>query len=103
MSETECVNCGAVDEQANGVTIGLQGDLNTPACTICRANELQDQTVLSGREAEVAAYKQLTGATHQEIAERLELTKSTVDEYSRRVQKKVRQAATTTQELDEFL
>lgn len=98
---SECVNCGATD--AGDIQVGALGDLNETVCTICRAKLLCDTTVLSEREAEIAAHKQITGATHDAIAERLELSPSTVDEYSRRMKTKVRKAKQTTHELSEFV
>lgn len=55
-----------------------------------RVEELEDAG-LSGREAEVVALKE-RGYTHAKIAEIVTLPKSTVDEYSRRARKKVKQA-----------
>lgn len=53
--------------------------------------EALDDAGLSGREAEVVSLKE-QGLTHPEIAEYLELPKSTVDEYSRRARRKFKQA-----------
>ena len=100
---SECIHCGATDEPASGIVIGAIGELNESVCTVCRSEFLKSQTVLSRREADVAAHKQVTGATHEKIAERLELDKSTVDEYSRRMKDKVEKAAVTQNELSEFL
>lgn len=100
---SECVHCGATDAPEGGIVIGAVGDLNESVCTICRTDELAENTVLSRREAEVAAHKQVTGASHETIAERIDLSKSTVDEYSRRMKEKVRKAKVTANELGEFL
>ena len=100
---SECVHCGATDAPEAGIVIGAVGELNEGVCTICRADELRENTVLSRREAEIAAHKQITGASHETIADRLDLSKSTVDEYSRRMKEKVRKSANTTNELGEFL
>lgn len=99
---SECIHCGATDDETGEITVGLLGELNENVCTICRADELSAETVLSRREAEVAAHKQLTGASHEAIADRLGLDKSTVDEYSRRMKEKVRKAGVTQRELAEF-
>lgn len=99
---SECPNCGATDDAEHGIVVGsVDGGMSS--CTICRADYLRSNTVLSRREAEVAAHKQITGASHAMIAERIDLDKSTVDEYSRRINEKVRKAANTTNELEEFL
>ena len=100
---SECVHCGATDAPDGGIIVGAVGELNESICTICRADELRENTVLSRREAEIAAHKQITGASHETIADRLDLSKSTVDEYSRRMKEKVRKSATTTSELGEML
>lgn len=101
--KTECVHCGAVDEEEHGVLVGLSGHDSEETCNICRAGELEERTTLSQREAEVAALKQLTGASHERIAKILEIDKSTVDEYSRRLNSKAHTAAVTADELSEFI
>jgi len=100
---SECIHCGATDEPEGGIVVGAVGELDESVCTICRTDELAENTVLSQREAEVAAHKQITGASHETIADRIGLKKSTVDEYSRRMKEKVRKAATTKNELSEFI
>ena len=95
-TEPECVRCGATDAPEHGVIVGIANDeVNTTECTLYRADELKELTVLSDREADVAAHKEITGAPHTKIADRLDLSKSTVDEYSRRLQAKVKEAKQT--------
>jgi len=98
---SECPHCGATDDLEHGIVVGAVGD-GTSSCTVCRADDLAERTVLSKREAEVAAHKQITGKSHATIADRLDLDKSTVDEYSRRMQAKVRAAKVTQNEIGEF-
>lgn len=98
----ECPNCGAADAPEDGIVVGALGD-GSSSCTICRADELYQRTVLSKQESKVAAHKQITGAPHATIAERTELSKSTVDEYSRRMKDKVKKSKVTVNELDRFL
>jgi DNA-binding CsgD family transcriptional regulator len=100
---SECIHCGAVDDEAGGIVVGLSGELNENVCNICRADQLSDRTTLSRREAEVAALKQLIGASHERIAEILGIAKSTVDEYSRRLNLKAHEAAVTSNELSEHV
>lgn len=100
---SECIACGATDDPAHGIVIGVAGEQTESICTVCCADELKQTTVLSEREAQVAAHKQITGASHETIAERLDLSKSTVDEYSRRLKEKVLKAKNTTSALSEFL
>ena len=99
---SECPHCGATDDPEHGIIVGAVGD-GTSSCTICRADDLAERTVLSARESEIAAHKQITGASHATIAERLGLKKSTVDEYSRRMKSKIEAARVTQNELGEFL
>lgn len=100
---SECAHCGVTGDSEHGIVVGALGELNESVCTGCRTDDLKENTVLSPREAQVAAHKQITGASHETIAERIGLTKSSVDEYSRRMKEKVRKAANTTNELDQFL
>lgn len=64
-----------------------------------RATDLQERTSLKRREAEVYALKE-AGYSHAEIAEELDLAKSTVDEYSRRITDRVNRARATLEEVD---
>lgn len=99
---SECPHCGAMDEPGAGIVVGLVRD-GEKSCTACRADELYQETVLSKQESTVAAHKQITGAPHATIAERIDLEKSTADEYSRRFKDKVRKSRVTANELSEFL
>ena len=85
------------------IVVGPAGEGRGSYCTICRSDGLRERTVLSKREAEVAAHKQISGASHATIADRLGLDKSTVDEYSRRFKDKIRKSRATVNELSEFL
>lgn len=102
---SECPHCGLTTEEVepDDIYIGLIGEGQGNSCTICRMDNLHENTVLSKQEAKIAAHKEITGASHEKIAERVGLSKSTVDEYSRRMKEKVRKAATTTSELERFL
>lgn len=104
----ECHNCGLTTNELNAdeideIVIGPAGEGRDSACSVCRADELYERTVLSKQEAKVAAHKQISGAPHDAIAERISLEKSTVDEYSRRMKEKVTKARATQSELSEFL
>lgn len=102
MSGQECGNCQTVSDEEAGIIVGPTGHGGS-MCTICRADELREATVLSKQESKVAAHKQISGASHATIAERVGLEKSTVDEYSRRFKEKVTKSRATTNELSEFL
>lgn len=100
---SECIHCGATDDPDHGIVVGLHGHDNETTCNNCRADYLVQQTTLSQRESEVAALKQILGASHGQIAELLGIDKSTVDEYSRRINTKAHMAAVTADELGEFV
>jgi ATP/maltotriose-dependent transcriptional regulator MalT len=97
---SECIHCGATDDEPHGLVVGLLGELNETVCNVCRAQQLADKTLLSRREAQVFALKELLGASHSRIGGILDLDKSTVDEYSRRINQKRERARTTVDELD---
>jgi FixJ family two-component response regulator len=94
-TESECVHCNATDEPEHGVVIGNASAVEKSVCTICYAEKLQEMTVLSEMESQVQSHKRVTGASHETIADRLDLSKSTVDTYSLRIQEKVEKAAQT--------
>lgn len=100
---SECPHCGATDDPDNGIVVGIVDGPSGTYCTVCRTDELREKTVLSDREAQIAAHKQITGASHRTIGDRLGLERSTVAEYSRRMKDKVEKAAATKDELSEFL
>lgn len=104
----KCHNCGLTTDELNTgeideIVVGPAGEGGDSTCSVCRADELYERTVLSKQEAKVAAHKQISGASHETIADRVDLEKSTVDEYSRRMKEKVKKARATQNELNEFL
>lgn len=99
---SECAYCGAADAPDSGILVGKIREGGDSQCTICRADYLKQNTTLSQREAEVVAHKQITGASHQTISERLGISKSAVDKYSSRLKSKAATAAVTADELSEF-
>lgn len=90
-----CQDCGRND--SDGVYVGAAGHYG-PVCNECWTTFLRQETVLSEREAEVAALKDMD-LTHSEIAETLDIEKSTVDTYAGRIMKKVQRAHRTVDEL----
>lgn len=98
---SECIHCGATDDEREDLLVGLVGELNENVCNVCRAEELREETVLKRRESEVAALKE-QGMKHEDIAGMLGIKKSTVDEYSRRLRDRVRRATVTANELQRF-
>jgi|APHM01.1.fsa_nt_gi hypothetical protein len=99
---SECVHCGATDDEEYGIVVGTHTEMNENVCNVCRTEFLQTKTFLSERESQVAALKQLTGASHSRIAELLGIEQSTVDEYSRRLNEKAERAWVTADELVRF-
>lgn len=86
-----CDRCESPAEDL-GLTIGeLDGE---KVCHVCRRKEFEGRTNLSEREALTATLKEF-GMTHEEIAEWGDISKSAVDEYSRRVNSKVERAKRT--------
>jgi len=106
---TECVHCETVHSPEAGIVTGKPEVGDDRTCNICLQDHLREHTVLSRRESEVAALK-LLGYRHESIAELLRTwrggekpTKSTVDEYSSRMQKKAGKAAETVNCLERYL
>jgi DNA-binding CsgD family transcriptional regulator len=93
--ESECAHCGATDEPEQGIFIGAWGDIDTSMCTICLGEDIHNRTVLSKRESEVMAYIRVTSASSEAIAGWLDIERSTVNEYRRRIREKVRKSRTT--------
>lgn len=100
---TACTHCGKETNAEAGVVVGTPPSRDETICTVCRARDLETTTVLSAREAEIAAHKQLSEASHATIADRLDLSKSTVDEYSRRIKKKITEARVTGDEVGDLM
>ena len=94
--------CGMPDNPDDGIRVEVPPNRGHPFCTTCWAENLEQDTVLSYREAQVAAHKQLTDATHETIAHRLDLEKSTVDEYNLRLKNKIGHARATIDEVGEL-
>lgn len=89
-----CERCGFIQEPY--LDNPHVGDLNgETVCVDCRKEELYEETVLSEREAHVFATKELIGGTHNDISDKLKVEKSTIDEYSRRINDKVAKAERT--------
>lgn len=70
-------------------------------CIDCRKDQLYEETVLSEREAHVQAAKEITGRSHAKLTEILKVEKSTIDEYSSRINRKIEKAERTVELLGE--
>lgn len=106
---SECAHCGIEDDREGGIVVSKPYEGDDSTCNVCLADHLSQNTVLSRRESEVAALK-LQGYRHETIAELMQAfhgeekpTKSTVDEYSRRMKDKLEKAVTTVNDLEKFL
>jgi DNA-binding CsgD family transcriptional regulator len=87
--ESECTLCGATEEPEQDVFVAPWKDINTCICTVCLSEEIHDGTILSQRESEVAAHIRITRATPSTISDRLDIERSTVNEYRRRIREKI--------------
>lgn len=95
---TECMECEAESSATDGVVVGtVEGDYG-PICNECWSLFIGDETVLSRREADVAALLDMD-LSHREIGNILDLEKSTVDTYTGRLYKKIDAAQRTVDEL----
>lgn len=75
-----------------GLTLGeIDGE---QVCHVCRRQEIESQTNLSERESLTVTLKEF-GMTHEEIADWGDITKSAVDEYSRRANSKIERSRRT--------
>jgi len=86
-----CDRCESPAEDLGLILGDVDGE---QVCHVCRRQEMQSQTNLSEQESLTATLKEF-GMTHEEIAEWGDISKSTVDEYSRRINSKVKRARRT--------
>jgi DNA-binding CsgD family transcriptional regulator len=66
-----------------------------------RATQLQEETVLSEREAEVVALR-ATGETYRQVADELSISPQAAHAHARRAKEKAQQAQSTTTLLQEI-
>lgn len=102
-SMTECVRCGATEDLEAGTAVGSRDPDADPLCNECLAETLEEVTMLSEREAQVVAFRQVADLRFDLVAESLEIAENTANEYYRRAREKALLAERTTQELTEFL
>ena len=94
----ECMECDTEANKDEGVVVGEARGGYGPICNDCWSLFLHDETVLSEREADVAALRDMS-VTPSEIADVLELEKSTVYSYNIRIDDKIEAAERTVDEL----
>ncbi|WP_435065900.1 hypothetical protein [Halobaculum sp. EA56] len=102
----ECAHCGAEDAPEDGIVVGKTSEGGDSTCNVCLHSHLHEGTSLSNQEAHVAALKML-GYSHASIADLLQdlhkepkPAKSTVDEYSSRINTKIDRAKQTYTKLE---
>jgi hypothetical protein len=86
--------CDRCDSPAEDLGLELGTVDGQTVCHECRRQEIESQTALSRQEALTATLKDF-GMSHQEIADWGDISKSAVDEYSRRVNGKIERARRT--------
>lgn len=98
MTKRKCSNCDTEYLPDKGIIVGAIDGQEDDRCTICYAQELRMQTVLSDREAEIAAHKRLTDASHATIAKRIGISEQAVNNHSRQMTRKLRLVEQTKRE-----
>ena len=98
--QIECVGCDIViKRQYESAEVPPDSDpFVDPTQWVYRAESLRVGTVLKRREAQVQSLKE-TGRTHAEIAGKLDVSESTVGEYSRRIATRTEEASQTLSEI----
>lgn len=88
---TECPSCRTEAVPEMGIVVGTAPGSDEECCTVCLARELRVTTILTDREAEVAAHEELTDADVETIAERTGIPRGGVAEASRQIELKIEQ------------
>lgn len=98
-SVVSCYNCKTtIQHHYPESEVSPQEDpLVKPRPWVIRAQDLQNNTSLKRRESQVQALKE-SGKSHSEIAEELDISESTVGEYSRRIKDREERSAKSLQE-----
>lgn len=99
-TELYCVSCNSpLQRHYSDVDISVTEDpFIDPEPWVFRAYELEAETVLKHREAQVKALKE-ENKSHSEIADQLGISESTVGEYSRRASNRIEESIRTLEEL----
>lgn len=96
----ECIECGREGGGDSDIVVAeLQGGYG-PVCNECWADSLHDETVLSEREADVAALLVLDiPMVAREMGDVLGIEESTVHTYVDRIDEKIKRAHRTVDEI----
>jgi transcriptional regulator with XRE-family HTH domain len=99
-SEVYCLSCDFPLQRhyAESDVTATEDPFIDPEAWVYRAQILETDTVLKHREAQVRALKE-EGNSHSEIADQLGISKSTVGEYSSRINNRIEESAQTLEEL----
>lgn len=99
-SELYCLSCDSpLQRHYTEADVTVADDpLVEPEPWAYRAHELEDDTVLKHREAQVRALKELD-KSHSEISDYLGIAESTVGEYSRRISRRIEESIRTLEEM----
>lgn len=99
-TEVHCLSCESPLQRhyPQSEITTTEDPLIDPAPWVFRAYELETQTGLKHREAQVKALKE-ENRSHSEIASQLGISESTVGEYSRRISQRVEEGIRTIEEL----
>jgi len=93
-----CNECGTAPQ--DDVVVGTLGDEVLFICNRCRAETLVEETTLSEELAQVAAIKQLTDYSDEQIANVLDIDCSTVDDRHTYIKSEITAAAETLDRLN---
>lgn len=96
---TECMDCNCPADKAEGRVVGEVTGGYGPICNECWSIFLRQETVLSEREADVAALRDM-GISPMESANILDIEKTTVHTYLRRIHTKIEKARRTVDEIE---
>ncbi|MGQ4555731.1 hypothetical protein [Halobellus sp. GM3] len=96
---TECSRCGEAEDVEDGRIVGQLDHWDRAVCNRCRATELADHTALVREEAEVKAVRQLSEYSLDDIADFLDLDRSTVKMKLRVVEKRINKGQVTRETL----
>ncbi len=103
-TQLQCDSCDLIIQRhykSNDVS-AEEDHLVNPSDWVYRAQELENETSLKHREAQVQALKE-NEKSHSEIGEILDISKSTVGEYSRRIDARTEESIRTLEEIGQTI
>lgn len=85
-----CVRCWKAEDREAGIIVADIGETDSPLCTLCRADELQEIYGLTGTEARIAARKEAARERADDVKDRADERKREVRSLRRRLKMKIR-------------